>query len=365
MAVIFGWKRERSHTALPAEHITTAMRTGARYVLNAPDFQIVLVRSTVFVFFMSAIPALLPVLARQRLQASAGQFGILQGALGAGAVLAALFLPRLRAEFSVDRLVAVASILISAVLLALSAVTQFALVAVLIFIAGAGSITVMSSLNIVAQNLLPAWVRGRGLAVFFLLFQAATAAGAAVWGALASNTSLPTSYATAGIISLAMLAITSRLKMSHCVEVDNTCLHWVEPHVVLEHTPEDGPVVVSVEWRVAENDVLEFARAMSALRHQRLRTGGMQWGLYQDVNEPGRMIETYMLASWAEYERGLERFTADDVKSQEHARGLLLPGTEPVVSHLLATHASRHHHLLHRNHPQAPSAMMPSKSAPG
>ena len=87
--------------------------------------------------------------------------------------------------------------------MALGTLGSFAALLPVMVLGGAGSIMVMSSLNIAVQSVLPDWVRGRGLALQLLTFQAAMAAGAACWGAMAANVSVSAALVAAAAAMVA------------------------------------------------------------------------------------------------------------------------------------------------------------------
>src|SRR5260370_3283368 len=62
------------------------MRTGVRFVQNSPEMQTVLIRTFFFIFFISGLWALLPVIVRQDLHLGAAGYGLLLGCIGVGAV---------------------------------------------------------------------------------------------------------------------------------------------------------------------------------------------------------------------------------------------------------------------------------------
>ncbi len=186
-AVVASWRAPAPTSTLPAEHVGGAVRTGVRYVLNAPALQVVLMRVVPHAICFSALPALLVVVTRERLGVGAGAYGALYGCFGVGGAIGALLLPRLRTRIATDRLLPVAATVFAAMLLGLATLESVAALVPLMLVGGAASMTVLSSFSIAAQSVLPGWVRGRGLAVYLLSFQAAMAAGAALWGALAAN----------------------------------------------------------------------------------------------------------------------------------------------------------------------------------
>ena len=86
-----------------------ALRAGLRYAMQASVLQAVLVKAAGFFTFASALTALLPIVVKQDLQASAGTYGLLLGCIGAGAIAGAMVLPGLRTRLDPDRLVLVAT----------------------------------------------------------------------------------------------------------------------------------------------------------------------------------------------------------------------------------------------------------------
>src|SRR6202789_2516027 len=95
--VLVNWKRmPLFKSALPSERIAASIRGGLRYVRYSPPLQASLVRAFTFTFFFSSIWALLAVVARNDLHQGALGYGILNGSLGLGAVVAAFNLSRVR-----------------------------------------------------------------------------------------------------------------------------------------------------------------------------------------------------------------------------------------------------------------------------
>ena len=78
---------------------------------------------------------------------------------------------------------------------------------------------------------------------------------------------------------------------------------WPTPTLVFEPCPEDGPVLVTVRYRVADENRDDFIAAMSAVRQSRLRTGGHSWRLYHSVGQEDTFLERFTVTSWTEFER--------------------------------------------------------------
>jgi hypothetical protein len=87
--------------------------------------------------------------------------------------------------------------------------------------------------------------------------------------------------------------------------------------ITLAPRPTDGPVLVTVVYRVAEADLDEFSEAMRRVERQRRRTGARRWGLYRDLAAPDLVLEVFVVESWAEHLRQHQRRTATDLAVHE------------------------------------------------
>jgi len=202
------WRREVKPPKGPPEQMLAAMRAGVSYALASHELRRLLLRGAGFFLFSSGVWALLPLIARSQPGASAGLYGIMLGAIGAGAVAGALLLPYLRRMFSSDALVRLATLLIAMAMLIFAFVHQATVAIVMCLATGMGWIVALTTLGATVQLVLPDWVRGRGLAVYITMFYGTLSLGSMLWGQVASVTSLDTALATAAIGGvLAMLAL--------------------------------------------------------------------------------------------------------------------------------------------------------------
>jgi MFS family permease len=338
IAALIWWKP--AHTAakrLPAERFRSAIRTGLRYAANNPHLRATLVRSAGFFIFASAYWALLPLVARNQIQGGPQLYGILLGAIGAGAVGGAFTLPRLKKYFGADKLVAAGTAGTAAALVLFGLARDPATALVASIVAGLSWIAVLATLNVSAQMALPSWVRGRGLAVFAIIQFGSMSAGSAMWGQTAGWIGLPGAHLIAAAFLLLAVPLLWRWKLQTGADVDmSPSLHWPAPIMSSEAAVDRGPVLVTVEYRVAEQNQQPFLEAMTILKQERHRDGAYRWALYRDAATPERFVETFTLSSWLEHLRQHERVTQADREHQEGIIGLLAPGTAPVVSHLIA-----------------------------
>ena len=111
IAALLWWKRPAAADNGLSEQFFGAFRAGLRYARASRELHVVLLRAAVFFLFASAVWALLPLVARRMLGGTAGFYGLMLGAVGAGAIVGAVLLPRLRSRLDADGLVLLASLL--------------------------------------------------------------------------------------------------------------------------------------------------------------------------------------------------------------------------------------------------------------
>ncbi len=190
IAAFHSWRRSPGNRTAPKGWFLEATLAGFRYLRESSPMQVLLIRSAVFYFSASATWALLPLVARSQLGLGPGEFGLLFGLLGLGAVLGALVLPLVRAHAGPDPVIAGATVGFAATTLLLAFSDSFLASCIATVLAGAFWIAALSTLNIVAQTIAPAWARARALALPLMVFSISMAAGSAFWGEVASRTGI-------------------------------------------------------------------------------------------------------------------------------------------------------------------------------
>ncbi len=335
IVVLYRWKRIPRESVLPAERVLGAMRAGVRYVRHSPSIQAVLVRTSLFMLGASALWGLVPLFARQTLERGAAGYGVLLGFFGTGAVIGGSFLVRLQHEFGLKRLLRDATVLFAAALALMSLWHHFPAACVAMFGAGFAWTSVLSTFNTSIQLNAPAWVRGRSLAVYQLTYFAGMGAGSALWGSVALHLGIPRALFVAALALAAGLTAAGRFPIGFGKARDFEPTSRPAPVVEIEPEAEHGPVMVTVEYRVDPQRATEFTRALLELGRIRRRDGAMRWGLFEDVAEAGRYLETFMVESWAEHLRQHERAVRADQQIRERVRAFHLGDAPPVVNHLL------------------------------
>ena len=268
--------------------------------------------------------ALLALVANRRLGLGPGGYGLLLAALGAGAVAGAFALPRLRRQTSTNGIILLASLVYAAALVVVALVPSPAAVTVALFAAGAAWLAVLANLNATMQLFLPGWVRARGLSTYQIVFIGGQAVAAVVWGVLAEQFGLVAVFLAAAGLMVAGAASLRRWPLRDIEGMDRgRAMYWPEPHLDFEPEPDDGPVLVTVTYRVAEDRQAQFLEAMEAVRRSRQRTGASRWDLYRDGADRHHFVETFVVPSWAEHLRQHgERLTVTDQALEERAYAL-------------------------------------------
>ena len=340
IAALLWWKGGRASSAEP-ERLLGAMRSGLRFALFHADLQRVLLRAFLFFTAASCYWALLPLVVRVQLQGNASTYGLSMTAIGAGAIVGALLLPRLRRRCSANGSLLLGALATAAATGGLALAETPAQGIGVLFAAGAAWITVLSTLNASAQTVLPSWVRGRGLALYLTVFFGAMTLGSAVWGQVASHWGLGTALGCAALACALLALLGHPLRLPEGDADLTPSLHWPEPALAAELQVDGGPVMVRLHYRVAPERHAAFRAAMAPLGRIRRRDGAYAWGLMFDLAAPDQVCEWFLLDSWQEHLRQHQRVSAADRLVQERVRALHEGPEPPRVEHWLDLGQSR------------------------
>jgi MFS family permease len=341
LVALLRWRREHQKSTLPAERFFSAIRVGMRFVTHTRALQIVLIRGSAFFIFASATWSLFPLIVRQELRRGPEIYGLLLTCIGIGAVAGALLLPKVRAKFSRDTLVAAASALYALAALALAHVQSVGLLAVAMLATGVAWISILSALQVSAQMTLPAWVRARGLAAFVVVFMGGMAIGSILWGQVATRIGIPDALTTAALAMLVAIGLTWKFKLGHHEALDfRPSMDWPMPLLAEIPEPESGPVMVTISYRVQPTKRAEFVTAMSAVREMRRRNGAYFWELFHESSDPGLYLECFMDESWIEHLRQHERASVADREILQRAKAFMVEGESTKSTHWLGDRES-------------------------
>jgi MFS family permease len=342
--VLVNWKRvPLFKSALPSERMAASIRSGLRYVRYAPVLQASLLRAFTFTFFFSAIWALLAVVARKDLHQGALGYGILNGSMGLGAVVAAFNLHRVRQRFSTDSIIAASTFYNVITLVVLARIHMPSVIIPVLIGAGFCWTSTMASLNTSVQISVPAWVQARALGTYLMTFQGGLAIGSVLWGLIAQRWGTPVALLCAAVGFAGTFPLVRRFRILQGGVPDTT------PHRFKRAAPEfapfpqaheeasdpalAGPVRISIEYRIPVENYAEFTQRIHQLSGVRLRDGALRWGIYRDVVNPEHLNETFVMESWIEYLRSRERMTASDEQIRRQVWELHQDAEPPRVTY--------------------------------
>ncbi|WP_312178615.1 MFS transporter [Arthrobacter sp.] len=306
------------------EHVGEALAAGIRYTRAAPRIRRILLRCVLFMVPASALYALLPVAVNGHLQLGSSGYGLLLGALGAGAILGVVFLPRARKILHDNALLGLSAGVFAAGVFAAGYLPVLPLAVLLVF-SGAAWISTFSTLNSAMQLTLPEWVRARGLSIYLMVLTGTQALGSLLWGSLATAYGYAPVLAASGVVlvlvglSILVLPLLPRTgKLDRSVPEPDLGLE-----VETEPKPTDGPVTILVVYELDPDKAPEFVEAMHEVRLSRMRTGASMWELVHSVTDDREFREIYDVPTWREYMRQEhERLTGEDRANIDRAASL-------------------------------------------
>ncbi len=339
VVVLTRWHPAPHRAVLPAERLIGAMRTGVRFVQNSPEMQTVLIRTFCFIFPISGLWALLPVIVSQDLRLGAPGYGMLLGCIGLGAVLGAAVLPQIQRTIPiVDRQVMLSTVVLALVMIALGYLRNLLVLCLIATIGGTAWIMLVSSFNVAAQEASPTWVRARALGAYLVVYQGGTALGSLLWGAVAALVGDPLAISLAGLGAVVGVAAGLRWHLADSEKQDLRPWHVSVPRLLIEPRPQEGPVMVQTEYCVDPQQAEDFLCAMREVRRMRERDGAFGWFLARDPADEERHVEAFMAESWLDYLRQLDRMTNADHTTLDHARSFHQGSAPPAVTPLIGEH---------------------------
>jgi hypothetical protein len=191
----------------------------------------------------------------------------------------------------------------------------------------------LSSFNVTVQLSAPRWVVGRALALYQMATFGGMACGSWIWGVLAERYGVTEALLIAGGVLIAGAVFGLRYALPELTSLNLDPLsRWKEPEVALDIRPRSGPIVVTIEYLIREQDVADFLAVMAQRRRVRRRDGARHWTLLRDLENLELWLERYHTPTWLEYVRHNQRPTHADAAIIECLRALH-QGTEPPRVH--------------------------------
>ncbi|MCR4265557.1 MFS transporter [Nitratireductor sp. ZSWI3] len=336
IVALLRWKHQREPSKLPREAFGHAVSAGLRYVAMSPNLITVISRSFLFGLSAVAILALLPLVARDIIRGGAVTYGLLLGSFGIGAIGGALMNTRVREAFSNEVIARFAFLgfAVSAALVAMS--RDLWLTCLCLLPAGACWVLALSLFNVMIQLSTPRWVVGRSLSIYQTATFGGMAAGGWLWGVVADAHDATNALLVSAAVLLAGALIGLRFPLPGFLALNLDPLNrFKEPALRLDLRSRSGPIMVMVDYDIAQEDVPAFLEAMTERRRIRIRDGARQWTLLRDLENPGTWTEAYHVPTWVEYIRHNQRRTQSDAQISERLLALHRGDDPPRVHRMV------------------------------
>ena len=330
MVVLFLWNRTHEPSRLPRERLNRAMVSGVRYIANSPSIRIVLARTLVTGLIGGSVSALMPLVARDLLHGGAQTYGIMLGAFGMGAVLGALNIAEVRKRLSGEAAVRACALSMAGAIAGVALSTNAVLTAAALVLAGAVWMLAVALFNIGVQLSAPRWVAGRSLAAFQASIAGGIAIGSWGWGHLTDYAGVETALLVSASLMLVSPVLGIWLRMPPVGARNEAATEVLaDPEVRLSLTGRSGPLVVEIEYRVAQDNARLFHNVMQEVQLSRQRNGAYGWSIARDIADPELWTERYHCPTWLDYLRQRNRATQSERALHQRAIDFHL-GPEPI-----------------------------------
>jgi len=329
MVVLFLWNRTSEPSRLPRERLNRAIVSGVRYIANSPSIRIVLARTLVTGLIGGSVSALMPLVARDLLHGGAQTYGIILGAFGMGAVVGALNIGEIRKRLSGESAIRACTISMAGAIASVALSTEPVLTCTALVVAGAVWMLAVALFSIGVQLSAPRWVAGRSLAAFQASIAGGIAVGSWIWGHLTDMYGVETALLiSAGLMLLSPL-LGLWLRMPRVGARNEVAEVLADPEVQLQLTARSGPLVVEIEYRVAQDNALAFHNVMQDVQLSRQRNGAYGWSIARDIADPELWTERYHCPTWLDYLRQRNRSTQSERALHQQAIAFHM-GPDPV-----------------------------------
>lgn len=329
IVALFMWKRVAEPSRLPPEKLSRAIVSGVRYITNSPSIKIVLTRTLVTGVIGGAIIALMPLVSRDLLRGDAQTYGIMLSAFGLGAVIGALCIPEMRKRMSGEAAIRACTLSLGGAFAVVALSRDPVLTAAALIVAGAVWMMVWAVFNIAVQLSAPRWVAGRSLAAYQAASSGGIAAGSWGWGRLTDTAGVEAALLVSAALIFASPLIGLWLRMPRIGEKDEQAQLLDDPEVRLALTARSGPLVVEVEYRVAQENARAFHNVMQDVQLSRQRNGAYGWSIARDIADPELWTERFHCPTWLDYLRQRNRSTQSERAKERQAYAFHV-GPDPV-----------------------------------
>ena len=287
--------REREITSM-----SSAISLGVRFARFTPAFRKLLGLVALFAITSAVVQSTLPN-HTVHLGGGAAMFGILYGAMGAGALLGAFIRPKLVELIDHSTVpYAIAFFGLAGILFGLA--PNLVVAGIAMFFAGLFWLLTLATLNASAQLMVPQWIRGRAMSLYTLAFAGILPIGSILSGIVADQIDTRGSLLVFSSAAVLIGILSLRFGLPSIDEIESPEFlseRITQPHD--ETSLDGGPVIVLNTWKIDDSDFAEFTFLMNQVRLVRLSTGAYRWRLFRRTSDPTVVTELFAVEGWEEH----------------------------------------------------------------
>ena len=196
-------------------------------------------------------------------------------------------------------------------------------------------------------------------ATVIMVSQGALALGGVIWGSAVVAAGTTYTLLGAAALFLVSLALAGRLSINFTgtLNLDPAPVAPFSHKLIYMPHPHDGPVSITVEFKVDCAHGREFVDLMREVRLTHLRNGAYSWQLHEDLTRPNIFRLEMIVPSWNEHLLQKERMAKAEKELLQNAWNLHLGSSAPEERIYLSV--SRELHTPRQCEYQPPS---PAKS---
>jgi MFS family permease len=167
---LFTIEIEKRYHRETRKHFIAELLEGLKFILTHKVVLSLIITVGIMSLFGVSYLILMPVFADRVLRVGVKGLGMLMSAIGAGAVISALFLAKMSHRHNKGRLLVIATVVYSLLLLIFSLSKSYIFSIVLLIFMGATNVMGMSLVNTILQEIVPDEFRGRLMSMFMFTF---------------------------------------------------------------------------------------------------------------------------------------------------------------------------------------------------
>ena len=184
------------------KNMLAELAEGARYIRDTPAIRAIIVRLALISLLALPFTTLMSAYAKDIFHGTASTFGLLDSAIGLGAVVGALFLASLKPGTNLNKVLAINTFIFGAGLVLFSRTTWYPLALLCLAVSAFGMMSQMTISNTLLQTTAAPALRGRVISVYVMAYAGMVPLGSLLVGAVSQRIGAPPTVLAEGLAAL-------------------------------------------------------------------------------------------------------------------------------------------------------------------